>query len=204
MSLYKKFHAWALAKFNIRYEKMVSKRKRRLFADLEGTVVEIGPGTGPNFKFYQQDISWIGIEPNEYAYSYIRREAAKAGLRSIIIRKTSDSIIPISDNSVDTVVSTLVLCTVPSLDYTISEIYRILKPGGKFIFLEHVAAPKGSLMRAFQTVIKPFWKIVADGCNPDRETLEAIQNAGFSEINSESFKIFNTFVSPHIAGVARK
>jgi ubiquinone/menaquinone biosynthesis C-methylase UbiE len=109
-----------------------------------------------------------------------------------------------NDNSVDNVVATLVLCTVPDQVESLKEIYRILKPGGRLIFIEHVASPRGTVMRVIQTLIKPFWKIVADGCHPDRETLEAIRGAGFSDVTSESFKIFNTFVSPHIAGMARK
>jgi len=204
MNLYKKFHAWALAKFNEKYERLIYERKRQLFDDLSGVVVEIGPGSGPNLKFLSKEITWIGFEPNLYSHSYIIKEAARLEMRSIEIRELSAERLPLDDNSVDAVISTLVLCTVPIQTVTLSEIHRVLKPGGKFIFIEHVAAPEGSFMRRFQSFIKPFWKIIAAGCHPDRETFMAIRAANFSDVQGECFHVYNTFVSPHIAGVARK
>jgi ubiquinone/menaquinone biosynthesis C-methylase UbiE len=204
MNLYKKFHAWALTKFNEKYERLIYERKRQLFDDLSGVVVEIGPGSGPNLKFLNKEITWIGIEPNLYSHSYILNEAARLEMRSVEIRELTAERLPLDDNSVDAVISTLALCTVPNQSIALSEIHRVLKPGGKFIFIEHVAAPEGSFMRRFQSFIKPFWKIIADGCHPDRETFMAIRAANFSDVQGECFHVYNTFVSPHIAGVARK
>ena len=204
MNIYKKFQAWALYRFNREYEKLISDRKKSLLGSLNGTVVEIGAGTGANLKFYSPGIRYTAIEPNEYAFPYLRIEATRLGLTGLeLIRLTSEKL-PFPDSSIDAVVSTLVLCTVSSQSVVISEIRRILKPGGQFVFLEHVAAPRGSGMRRFQGLVRPFWKVIADGCNPDRETLEEIEGAGFSRVESERFKIFNTFVSPHIAGRAIK
>jgi ubiquinone/menaquinone biosynthesis C-methylase UbiE len=204
MNLYKNFHAWALARFNEKYEGFIGERKRRLFDNLTGTIVEIGPGTGPNLKYLDKKITWIGIEPNEYSNPYIEKEAARLGMANIRIMKLSASDLPLADNTVDAVISTLVLCSVPDQQVALGEIYRVLKPGGKFIFIEHVAASRGTIMRRFQQFIKPIWKIVADGCHPDRETLAAIKAANFSDVEGECFKVYNTFVSPHVAGVARK
>jgi ubiquinone/menaquinone biosynthesis C-methylase UbiE len=204
MSLYKRFHAWALDKFNEKYEKMVGERKRNLFADLSGTVVEIGPGTGPNLKFLDSHVTWIGIEPNEYAHPYILKEAARLGMQKFRIMNQSAERLPLDDDSVDAVISTLALCTVPRQSAALSEIYRVLKPGGKFIFIEHVGAARGTFMRRFQVLVKPIWKIIADGCHPDRETYTAIKNANFSAVDGDCFYVYNTFVSPHVAGVARK
>ena len=74
----------------------------------------------------------------------------------------------VADKTIDSVVSTLVLCSVPSLDTTLKEILRVLKPGGTFLFIEHIAAPPGTWLRKIQGVIRPVWKAIADGCNPDR------------------------------------
>jgi len=77
----KRIHAWMLAHLNARYERMVAARKRALFADLRGTILEIGPGTGPNLQYYASGIHWIGIEPNPYMYPYLRNAAERVGLR---------------------------------------------------------------------------------------------------------------------------
>ncbi len=204
MNLYKRLFAWMLYKFSGPYGRLVEDRKRRLFEGLRGTIVEIGPGTGSNLGFLDKDVLWIGIEPNKYMHPYIRREADRLGMNNIEIKRLNAASLPFPDNSVDTVIGTLVLCTVPNQRVALSEILRILKPGGRFVFMEHVAAPRGSSMRRFQGLIKPVWMVLADGCRPDRETLKAIKEIGFSEVKSERFKIYDTFVSPHIAGVARK
>ncbi len=204
MSLYKKFHAWALYKFNERYERYVGERKQALLSDLAGTIVEIGPGTGTNLKYYDKNITWIGIEPNTYAHPYIEKEAERQGVNNYRILSLTAQALPLARDSVDAVVSTLVLCTVPDQPLALAEIRRVLKPGGKFVFMEHVAAPQGTFMRALQRFLRPAWKIVADGCHPDRETYTSIVKANFSQVEGDCFYVYNTFVSPHVAGVARK
>jgi ubiquinone/menaquinone biosynthesis C-methylase UbiE len=204
MSLYKKFHAWALDKFNQKYERLIGERKRALLGGLSGTIVEIGPGTGPNLKYYNKNITWIGIEPNEYAHAYVEAEAERQGINNYRILKLTAQSLPLASDSIDVVVSTLVLCTVPNQPVALSEIRRILKPGGKFVFIEHVAAVRGTFMRRFQRLIRPAWRVIADGCHTDRETFTAIANAGFGDVQGDCFYVYNTFVSPHVAGVARK
>lgn len=180
-------------------------RKRQLFSGLDGgIIVEIGPGTGPNLRYLTKEARWIGIERNEYTFPYLRDEASRLGMRNIEIRKSDASTLPFWDNSVDVVIGTLALCTVPNLETTLAEIFRVLKPGGRFIFLEHAAAPKGTFRRKIQSLAKPVWKVLTDGCHPDRETLAAIKNTGFSRVESENFMVLNSFVSPHLAGAAWK
>ena len=200
---YKSVFAWMMAHLSAEYEQTVGERKHSLFANIHGNVLEIGPGTGPNLSYYPKDIHWIGIEPNSYMHSYLNKEAEKLGL-NIDIRTGTAERIDAEDNSIDTVVSTLVLCSVPSLPATLQEILRILKPSGRFLFIEHVAAPKGTLLRKIQSGIKPNWKVIADGCNPDRETWIALKNAGFESVNYEHFEVSVPLVSPHITGVATK
>ncbi len=200
---YKRVFAWLMAQGSPSYESAVGERKQALFANIHGNILEIGPGTGPNLSYYPKDIHWIGIEPNPYMHSYLKKAAEKLNL-NIDIRTGTAEKINAEDNSIDTVVSTLVLCSVPNLSATLQEILRVLKPGGRFLFVEHVAAPQGTLLRQIQIGIKPIWKVLGDGCNPDRETWVALENAGFESVNYAHFKAPVPLVSPHIAGVAIK
>lgn len=208
---YKSVFAWMMAHLSAEYEQTIGDRevcalrdrKHSLFATIHGDVLEIGPGTGPNLSYYPKDIRWIGIEPNPYMHPYLQKEAEKLGL-NIDIRTGTAERIDAEDKSIDAVVSTLVLCSVPNLSATLQEILRILKPSGRFLFIEHVAAPKGTLLRQIQSGIKPIWKVIADGCNPDRETWIALENAGFASVNYEHFEVSVPLVSPHITGVATK
>jgi len=200
---YKRVFAWLMAQGSSGYESAVSDRKQALFANIHGDVLEIGPGTGPNLLYYPSDIHWIGIEPNPYMHLYLKKEAERLGL-NINIRSGTAERIDTEDNSMDAVVSTLVLCSVPNLPATLQEILRVLKPGGRFLFIEHVAAPRGTWLRKVQSGIKPLWKVLGDGCNPDRETWVALENAGFESVNYQPFEAPVPLVSPHIVGVATK
>ncbi|MBN3926329.1 MAG: class I SAM-dependent methyltransferase [Nostoc sp. NMS4] len=192
-----------MASNSSKHDKIVSDHKRSLFDNLQGKVLEISPGTGTNLPYYPKDIHWIGIEPNLHRHSSLRKQAEKLGL-NIDLRIGNAEWLDAEDNSIDTVVSTLVLCSVPNIDYTLQAILRVLKPGGRFLFIEHVAAPQGSLLRQIQNTISPIWKVIGDGCHPDRETWAALGNAGFSSINYERFDAQLPIVSPHIIGVATK
>lgn len=200
----KRLFAWMMASgANDDYEKAVSDRKKSLFNNLTGNVLEIGPGTGVNLAYYPKDIHWIGIEPNFYMHSYLQTTAENLGL-NIDIRTGNAENLNVESNSIDAVVSTIVMCSVKSLANTLQEVLRVLKPGGRYLFIEHVAAPKGTTLRTIQSVARPVWKVLADGCNPDRETWVAIENAGFSNLDYQHFEAPFPIVSPHIMGTATK
>ncbi len=200
----KRLFAWLLSTGNASYEKQVCDRKCNLFGNLHGDVLEIGPGTGANFPYYPKDMRWIGIEPNPYMHPYLQKEAEKVGLNNVDVRTISAERLEAEDNSVDAVVSTLVLCSVPDLKATLQEILRVLKPGGRFLFIEHVAAPKGTWLRRVQEGVRPVWKFLADGCEPARETWIALENAGFEHLDYERFEPSIPIVTPHISGVGIK
>ena len=198
-----RFHAWALSKGNSRYEAMIAARKRALFGSLSGTVLEIGPGAGPNLARYPPGIRWIGIEPNRFLHPYLNRAMEKAQMSGEIRTGTADSM-DITAGSVDAVVGTLVLCSVPDVSGVLAEILRILRPGGRYYFIEHVAAPQGTGMRTVQRLSRPFWTRIAGGCHPDRETWLNLEAAGFEELKYERFRLSVPVASPHIAGYGRK
>jgi ubiquinone/menaquinone biosynthesis C-methylase UbiE len=202
--LRQRFFAWATAQGEgDAYEQALAPRKRALFADLSGTVLEIGAGTGANFAYYPRGIHWIGIEPNVYMVPHLLQTAEEHGITGEVRGEVAERL-PVDDASVDAVIGTLVLCSVTNQDSVLREILRVLRPGGSYRFVEHVAAPQGTRLRSVQKLIKPAWKFAADGCELDRDTAAAIRRIGFSRVEVEEFRAPLSLASPHIAGVAVK
>jgi SAM-dependent methyltransferase len=202
--LRQRMFAWALARFNTRYERFASKYKQQLFRDLTGTVLEIGPGTGANLRYLNPArVSWIGVEPNPFMQAYLHEEANRLGM-PIEIRIPTGETLPVADESVDTVISTLVLCCVNSQHRALQEVLRVLKPGGRLLFIEHVAAPRGSWLRRMQNLLTPLWKRLGDGCHPNRETGVEVEGAGFENVECEKITAPTLVVSPQIVGIGIK
>jgi SAM-dependent methyltransferase len=201
MGFYQKLFAHGLALGDDAQHRLYGDRKRQLFADVEGTVVEIGPGTGVNLPYLPDGIRWVGLEPNPHMHDYLwdrlTGRAIDASLRAAPAQDTG-----LRDDYADVVISTLVLCSVPDLDETFAELRRILRPGGRLLFIEHVAAPPDSWLCTLQHGIEPVWRRLADGCHPDRDTGAALENAGFSSVEYERFTTGLPVVSPHIMGTA--
>lgn len=188
-----------------RYNATLGEQKRALFADLQGTVLEIGPGTGANLEFLPASVQWVGVEPNVAMHVYLRELAQARGLEVEVERGVADRI-ERADQSVDAVVSTLVLCSVRDLGQALGEVLRVLRPGGRLVFIEHVAAPRGTWLRRSQDLVRPLWAAANDNCHPNRETAEAIAAAGFVDVIIDRFDgpLPIPFIKPHILGSARK
>ncbi|CAA7019527.1 unnamed protein product [Microthlaspi erraticum] len=175
-------------------------------------VLEIGIGTGSNMSYYADcnlNVTLYGLDPNPKMKKYLRKSAAKAGLKpkNFKFKQGVGEAIPFKDASVDAVVATLVLCSVSDVTQTLAEIKRVLRPGGTFIFLEHVAAEDGSFFRRLQKLLDPLQQRLADGCHLTRNTRECIMEAGFNggvEIETMSMCSFPWITRPHIYGVAYK
>jgi SAM-dependent methyltransferase len=200
---HKRLFAYMMANSGRAYDPTVAARKRRLLGGLRGAILEIGPGAGPNLAFFFPEIHWLGVETNPAMLPYLQKEARRLGM-ALELRDGGPEILPVDSASMDAVVSTLVLCSVPNLAKTLQEIRRVLKPGGTFAFIEHVAAPRGTALRRVQGLVSPLWQWQGDGCHPDRETGLAIDQAGFSQVQMEHFKASVPIVSPQIAGFAIK
>jgi ubiquinone/menaquinone biosynthesis C-methylase UbiE len=176
--------------------------KRSLLGNLQGRVLEIGPGAGANLKYYPNDIEWIGVEPNPFMHDYLQTEAERQGLQSVNLQEGTAEQLPVGDGSMDVVVSTHVLCSVRDPERVMAEICRVLKPGGRFVFLEHVAAHPTTWKRTLQNAVEPIWKAAFDNCHPNRETGNVLEQAGFRNLSYETFRLAFPVVSPHIAGSA--
>lgn len=200
--------AWGFSRFSRAAEDYMAPHKRRLFHNLSGTVLEIGPGSGANLAYLNphavsQAVKWIGVEPNRFMHPYLARTARALGME-IEIRHGVAEELPAADGSVDAVIATWVLCSVTDQARVLNEILRVLKPGGKFLFIEHVASPHGTWLRRIQEFMAPLWRRMGDGCHPDRETGCAIERAGFKDVTIQSFDAPVPVVKPHIAGMATK
>jgi SAM-dependent methyltransferase len=176
---------------------------RRLTAGLaNGKILEIGGGTGANLEFYPPGADLTFVEPNPHMAHRLERNAAKQGKLITIVPGFGESL-PFEDASFDTAVTTLVLCMVSDVEKVVSEVRRVLKPGGRFLFYEHVvSAHKG--IRILQGLLNPVWKFATTGCNLNRDLSGEIERAGFSNVD---FRRFSLSVGvpvtiPNIVGVA--
>ncbi len=146
-------------------------RKRALFRDLSSTIVEIGPGTGANLRCYRPGTRVIAVEPNSAMHPFLRTTARRYGLQ-LDLRGNKSEHLDMDTDSVDTVISTLVLCSVDDPSQVVSEIRRILRPGGRFIFLEHVAATAHTPLARSQNSLHRIWN-----CHPSISPFRFISKA---------------------------
>ncbi len=198
-----RFNSWLLAKYEDEFHEEMGERKLRHIGALNGTVVEIGAGNGVNFRYYPPGVQLIVYEPNPYMHERLRQAALKYSL-NCELRPVSAGQLDLPGQSVDAVVCTLVLCTVEDPGEILREVRRVLKPGGKFFFLEHVAAPRGSGLRRVQDLLMRPWRWLFEGCHTNRETAELLEAAGFTSVEMERFrsKKMPPVIVPVISGIA--
>jgi ubiquinone/menaquinone biosynthesis C-methylase UbiE len=176
-------------------------RRRRLLAGARGAVLEIGGGTGANLAHYR-DVDRVTIaEPDPFMRRRLGHKLTDARV-PIEVSAAGAEALPFPDGSFDTVVSTLVLCTVPDQEAALDEVRRVLCPGGRLLFIEHVRAA-GSAAR-WQDRLDPLWRRLHGGCHPNRDTVAAIEDAGFEIETFESFYPPGPLSSltPHVQGSA--
>ncbi|CAG1003861.1 demethylmenaquinone methyltransferase / 2-methoxy-6-polyprenyl-1,4-benzoquinol methylase [Anaerolineales bacterium] len=202
-SWYQRVVAHVIATDVANYNAMVRDRKQALISGLHGKIVEFGMRAGANLSFFAPDVQWLGVDPNPAMFPYVEQEAQRLGMAVEIHEGKAESL-PVESDSVDAVVCTTVLCTVRDPRQSLQEVLRVLKPGGRFVFIEHVAAPRRTWLRRQQNLVHFVWRLYADGCCPNRETWALIENAGFSQVKIEHFRLKLGFLGPHIAGFAVK
>jgi ubiquinone/menaquinone biosynthesis C-methylase UbiE len=148
--------------------------RHELLASASGSVVEIGAGTGVNLAHYPSAVERVVCtEPEEPMARRLRRKAAASGVPAEVVEAPAERL-PFEDDSFDTAVATLVLCTVDDPAAALGELARVLRPGGRLIFIEHVRAPEPGLAK-WQDRLHPLWVRFGHGCHCNRPTLDAIE-----------------------------
>jgi ubiquinone/menaquinone biosynthesis C-methylase UbiE len=205
MSLWGRVFAAGYDRFMAPVERTVlGDHRRELLAGVSGRVIEIGGGTGANLPYYGEGVSELEIvEPAE---PMARRLEAKLEGTSIpvrVVRAAAESL-PFPDGSFDWAVATLVLCTVTDPDRAVRELRRLLVPGGRLVFLEHVRAEEPGLAR-WQDRFDFLQFRLGHGCHCNRPTLDTIRDGGFSVLDVEHDRIRRALpiLRPLVAGTAQ-
>ena len=206
MGLWGRFFAANYDRFMSSAEKHgLAERRERLLSQASGRVLEIGGGTGSNLPYYGPAVEEVVFtEPEEPMARRLEKKLAGHSVRASVVRVPAENL-PFDGNSFDYVVSTLVLCTVDDPERALQEAHRVLKPGGKLLFLEHVRSdnPKSA---KWQDRLNGFQKKFACGCNCNRDTLASIKSHGFSvgDVLHERFPKGPPHVRPLIIGAAER
>ncbi len=183
-------------------ERGMRKKRRKLLAQARGRTLEIGAGTGANIGLYPEAVEELILaEPFEPMRRRLQRKLAASGLHASTLDASAESI-PLPDDSLDTVVSTLVLCTVDFPDRALAEISRVLRPGGQLLFIEHVRSGSPRLAR-WQDRLEAPWRRFGAGCRCNRDTLATIGATGFAHTEEEiRWPGVPPIVSPLVTGRA--
>lgn len=174
-----------------------------LLAGASGRTIEIGAGTGVNLEHYPDTVSELAlVEPGPHMAKQLREKLAESG-RAATIATAGAEELPFAADSFDTAVSTLVLCTVPDPEASLAELARVLKPGGRLLFIEHVRSEDPGRARWQDRLERP-WRFVADGCHCNRDTLSTIGRSRFDQVEAERDRLPKAppIVTPLIRGRA--
>jgi ubiquinone/menaquinone biosynthesis C-methylase UbiE len=178
-------------------------RRRDLLVLARGRTLELGSGTGLNLRHYPEELDELILaEPAAPMRKRLEKAVRRSGRSATILDAVAERI-PVDDGWVDTVVSTLVLCTVDDPVAVLDEIKRVLRPGGSLLFLEHVRA-ESAWLAAWQDRLETPWRRFAEGCRCNRATVELIQAAGFSieHTHPGTWRAMPTIVRPIVSGSA--
>ncbi len=179
------------------------RRRRRLLARARGRVLELGAGTGLNLRHYPDGLEELILaEPDAAMRRRLSRRVRRHGNGAQIVDAVAERL-PLADNSVDTVVSTLVLCTVDDPQQALSEIARILRPDGELLFVEHVRSGSVRLARLQDALCEP-WRRFACGCHCNRATVDHMRACGFElDAQQAAWRTMPPIVRPLTIGLAR-
>jgi SAM-dependent methyltransferase len=175
----------------------IADARRKLLSGTRGRILEVGAGTGLNVEHYPAGSDVTYTEPDPHMAKRLRA-------RGVDVVEVGAEALPFADESFDTVVSTLVLCTVPDVPASLREIRRVLAPGGRLLFLEHVRAAPGSKLERWQDRLHGPWHALAGGCNCNRDLPASLAAAGFSieDVRHEAWRFMPAIVRPVVIGAA--
>ena len=154
--------------------------RQRLLSAADGRILEIGVGSGHNFRYYSERANHvIGLDPSPKLLSMARETIrSQAFPFPVELLQASAEAIPLRSGSLDTVVTTWTLCTIPNVTSALAEMCRVLKPDGRFLFVEHGLSPDPAVRR-WQDRLTPIWKRISGGCHLNRAISQLVQDAGF-------------------------
>jgi ubiquinone/menaquinone biosynthesis C-methylase UbiE len=180
-------------------------KRRALLARAQGRTLEIGAGTGINLELYPETVTELVLtEPDPHMRRQLEGKVALIGRRAEVVDAGGEHL-PFPDASIDTAVATLVLCTIPDPDAALDEIARVLKPGGRLLFLEHVRADDPGTVRWQDRLERP-WGWFGRGCHPNRDTLAMMESSSLdvAEVERDRMPKAPPIVRPMILGEARR
>lgn len=182
--------------------------RRDLLADLSGEVVEVGAGSGANFDCYPPGVTRIvAVEPEPYLREAARRRAVDAAAPVEVVDGVAEHL-AVDDARFDAAVVSLVLCSVSDQGAVLGELQRVVRPGGQLRFLEHVRADSRLLARVQSLLDATLWPALTGGCHTSRDTVAAVEQAGFVIERLERFRFPDgpvpTPTAPHVLGVAAR
>jgi ubiquinone/menaquinone biosynthesis C-methylase UbiE len=203
--IFARFWLWMSPKQD---QRGMADHRRALLAGLKGRVLEVGAGNGLNFAHYPTGVtSVLAVEPDARLRRVALENAARVPIPIEVVAGVADRL-PVEDESVDAVVYSLVLCSVPDLASALREGHRVLKPGGQLHFLEHVVGESAGLRRTQKLLDATVWPTLGAGCHCARDTSAAIESAGFTIEDLERMRFPEMRLalptSPHILGRARR
>lgn len=184
MSIYERWVLPPLLDLVMR-QRQIEKYRRELIPAARGRVLEVGIGSGLNLPLYAKGVNTIvGIDPSERLLAMARRRAAKAAV-PVDLMEGSATAIPLDDDSVDMVVMTWTLCSIPDPLAALREMRRVLKPGGALLFVEHGLSPEPGVA-GWQHRLTPVWRHISGGCHLDRKVDDLIRAGGFEVAELET------------------
>lgn len=193
-----------------KYDEEIALRKKVLLSCLQEDqrvkrVLELGIGVGGNVPLYaRQETIVLGVDPHPELYNFACQHTG-ARHPGVTVVKGAAEALPVEDSSQDAVVCILTLCSVQNPAVVMQEVKRVLKPGGRFVFLEHTAAKPGTLLRRLQDCWNNHHTVAFDGCNCNRDIAAVVNGAGFANIHIDAFTVTTPclwVISQHILGYA--
>ena len=176
--------------------------RREVVPEARGKVLEVGVGTGLNFGLYGEVESLSGVDPDPFMLARARPRAAELPF-PVDLHQAGAEQMPFGDGHFDTAVITFTLCTIPDPPAALTEVRRVLKPGGEVLFVEHTRSIQPALA-SVQDLLTPLWRYIGGGCHLNRRGVELLRAAGFEVRHTEPVWSERWTLFPVYRGVARK